>query len=68
MEQIIQPWMEITTQGLRSVSYLGAKLSNDPLKEIPDICDLKTEFTEYDTKNLIKCREGPMIDNTYAYV
>ena len=47
---------------------LRAKLLNDLLKEIQDICDLQTEFTEYETKNLIKCWEGPMIDNTYNYV
>ena len=66
--KIIQPTMKTTTHGLRSFSYLGAKLLNDLLKEIPDVCDLQTEFTEYDMKNLIKCWEGLMIDNTYAYV
>ena len=66
--KIIQPKMKTTTHGLRSFSYLGAKLLNDLLKEIPDVCDLQTEFTEYEMKNLIKCWEGPMIDNTYAYV
>ena len=35
-------------------------------EEIPDICDLQTEFNEYEMKNLIKCWEGPMIDDTYA--
>ena len=60
--------MKTTTHGLRSFSYLGAKLLNDLLKEIPDVCDLQTEFTEYEMKNLMKCWEGPMIDNTYAYV
>ena len=66
--KIIQPKMKTTTHGLRFFSYLGAKLLNDLLKEIPDVCDLQTEFTEYEMKNLIKCWEGPMIDNTYAYV
>ena len=66
--KIIQPKMKTTTHGLRSFSYLGAKLLNDLLKEFPDVCDLRTEFTEYEMKNLIKCWEGPMIDNTYAYV
>ena len=53
--KIIQPKMKTTTHGLRSFSYLGAKLLNDLLKEIPDVCDLQTEFTEYEMKNLIKC-------------
>ena len=66
--KIIQPKMKTTTHGLRSFSYLGAKLLNDLLKEIPDVCDLQTEFTEYEMKKLIKCWEGPMIDNTYAHV
>ena len=47
--------MKTTTHGLRSFSYLGAKLLNDRLKEIPGVCDLQNEFTEYEMKNLIKC-------------
>ena len=56
------------THGLRSFSYLGAKLLNDLLNEIPYICDLQTEFIEVETKNLTKCWEGPMIDNTHRQV
>ena len=66
--KIIQPKMKTTTHGLRSFSDSGAKLLNDLLKEILDVCDLQTEFTEYEINNLIKCWEGPMIDNTCAYV
>ena len=51
--KIIQRIMKTTTHGLRSFSYLGAKLINDLLQEIPDVCDLQTEFTEYEMKNLI---------------
>ena len=35
--KIIQPKMKTTTHGLRSFSYLEAKLLNDLLKEIPDV-------------------------------
>ena len=66
--KIIQPKMKTTTHGLRSFSYLGAKLLNGLSKEIPEVYDLQTEFTEYMMKNFIKCWEGPMIDNIYAYV
>ena len=66
--KIIQPRMKNTTHGLRSFSYLGAKLLNDLLNEVRDICDLQTEFNEYEMKNLIKCWEGSTIDNTYDYV
>ena len=54
----MQPKMKTTIHDLRSFPYLGAKLLNDLLKEIPVICDLLTEFTEYEMKNLIKCWEG----------
>ena len=61
--KIIQPRMKTTTHSLRPFSYIGAKLLNDLLKEIPDICDLRTEVTEYEMKNLIKCWKAPMNDN-----
>ena len=50
--------MKTTTHGLRSFSYLGAELFDDLFKEIPYICDLPTEFTEYEMKNLIKLNAG----------
>ena len=65
---IKQPKKKTTTHGLRSFSYLGARLLNDLIKEYPDVCDLDKELSENEMKRMIKVWQGPVIDDSCAFV
>ena len=56
-----QPIRRTTTYGLRSFSYLGAKLWNDFVSDFNDINSMDMS----ELKTFLKCWEGPKLDPSY---
>ena len=56
-----QPIRRTTTYGLRSFSYLGAKLWNDFVSDFNDINSMDMS----ELKSFLKCWEGPKLDPSY---
>ena len=63
-KNLVQPKLKSTTYGLRSFSYLGARLWNHHVKDYPFFC----EIDYVDFKEFVEQWSGPNWDDGFCYV